>query len=66
MAAQAERWPGIPKVARSRLTECSPHCTVQYLELRGHCPVEGGGCDQSIGSTVPDAIVRRLVVVDCN
>ena len=43
--AQAVRWPGIPKVTRSRLTACSkscdlqPHCTVQYVELRGYCSV---------------------------
>ena len=47
VAAQAVRWSGIPKVARSRLTQCSkscdlqpsPHCSVQYVELRGYCPV---------------------------
>ena len=37
---------------------CSPLCTVQYAELGWHCPVKGMGCDQSIGSTVSDAIVR--------
>ena len=66
VAAQAVRSSGIPKVARSRLTQCSkscdlqpsPHCSVQYVELRGYCPVYGEGCDQSIGSTVSDAIVR--------
>ena len=32
--------------------------TVQYVELKGYCPWGwGGGCDQSIGSTVSDAIV---------
>ena len=64
VASQAVRLPGIPKVARSRLTECSkscdlqPHCIVQYVKLREYCPVQGEGCDQSIGSTVSDAIVR--------
>ena len=29
VAAQAVRWPGIPKVARSRLTECSKSCDLQ-------------------------------------
>ena len=29
MAAQAVRWSGIPKVARSRLTECSKSCDLQ-------------------------------------
>ena len=66
VAAQAVGLSGIPKDARSRLTQCSkscdlqpsPHCSVQYVELRGFCPVKGGGCDQSIGSTVSDAIVR--------
>ena len=33
------------------LVICSPHCTVQYVELSGYCPLQGGGCDQSIGST---------------
>ena len=45
--SQAVRWSGIPKVARSQLTQCSkssdlqpsPHCSVQYVELRGYCPV---------------------------
>ena len=64
VAAQAVRWSGIPKVARSRLAQCSkscdlqPHCSVQYVELRGYCPVLGGGRDQSIGSTVSDGIVH--------
>ena len=31
--------------------------TAQYVELGGTAH-EGGGCDQSIGSTVSDAIVR--------
>ena len=31
--------------------------SVQYVQLRGSCPVSGGGSDQSIGSTVSDAIV---------
>ena len=33
-------------------------CTVQYVELRGYCPVYGWGNGQSIGSSVSDAIVR--------
>ena len=45
--AQAVRWSGILKVACSRLAQCSkscdlqlsPHCSVQYVELRGCCPV---------------------------
>ena len=53
---------GIPKVPRSRLSQCSkscelqpsPHCSVQYMWLRGNCPVY-----QSIWSTVSDAIVRN-------
>ena len=44
------------------LVICSPAriavCTVQYVELRGYCPVQGGGCNQLIGSTVSDDIVR--------
>ena len=47
VAAHAVRWSGIPKVARSRFAQCSkscdlqpsPHCSVQYVELRGYCPV---------------------------
>ena len=46
-AAQAVRWSGIPKVARSHVTQCSkpcdlqpiPHCSVQYVVLREYCPV---------------------------
>ena len=56
MVAQAVRWSGIPKVARSWLTQCSkscdlqpsPHCTVQYVELRGYCPVQGGGATSQL------------------
>ena len=40
VAAQAVRWSGIPKVARSLLSQCSkscglqpiPHCSVQHVE----------------------------------
>ena len=39
------------------LVICSPHCTVQYVELRGTA-YEGGRGDQLIGSTVSNAIVR--------
>ena len=47
VAAQAVRLSGIPKVARSRVTQCSkscdlqpsPHCSVQYVGRRGFCPV---------------------------
>ena len=47
VAAQAVRWSGTPKVARSWLTQCSkssdlqptPNFTLQYVELRGYCPV---------------------------
>ena len=43
----AVRWSGILKVERSRLTQCikscdlqpSLHCSMQYMELRGYCPV---------------------------
>ena len=57
MAAQAVRWPGIPKVAQSavrrslsaaNLVICSPHCTVQYVELRGYYPVLGGGATSQL------------------
>ena len=64
MAAQAVRWPGIPKVARSRLIECSKSC---YLQDAYHCAIRGAlgvlpcvglGVHQSIGSIVSDAIAR--------
>ena len=45
-------------LSAASLVICSQHCTVQYVELRGYCPVQGGRCDKSIGSTVSDAIVR--------
>ena len=56
MAAQAARWSGIPKVARSRLSQCSKscdlqpslHCSVQYVEVRGHDPVQGGGATSQL------------------
>ena len=38
MAAQAVRWPGIPKGARSRLTECSKSCDLQSAL---HCAIRG-------------------------
>ena len=31
---------------------------MQYVKLMGYYPVQGEGCDQSIGSTLSDAIVR--------
>ena len=40
------------------LVICRQHSTVQYVELWGYYPVYGGGYDQSIGSTVCDAIVH--------
>ena len=47
-----------PEVARSipGWAETAPIYTI-HEELRGTAH-EGGGCDQSIGSTVSDAIVR--------
>ena len=38
VAAQAVRWPSIPKVARSRLTECSKSCDLQPAL---HCAIHG-------------------------
>ena len=38
VAAQAVRWSGIPKVARSRLTECSKSCD---LQPKLHCAIRG-------------------------
>ena len=52
VAAQAVRWPGIPKVARSRLTQCSKSCDLQpalHCAIRGAqgvFPCVGWGCDQ--------------------
>ena len=43
-------------VARSVLAEVALIYTMHYA-LREYCH-EGGGCDQSFGSTVSDAIVR--------
>ena len=31
MAAQAVRWSGIPKVARSRFSQCSKSCDLQCI-----------------------------------
>ena len=64
-AAQAVRWSGIPKVARSRLTQCSkscdlqpsPHSRVQYVEFREYCPVYGGSATSQL-DLVSDVIVR--------
>ena len=45
VAAQAVRWPGVPKVARSHLSQCSKSCDLQpalncaIRDLRGYCPV---------------------------
>ena len=39
-------------LSAASLVICSQHCTVQYVELREYCPVQGGWCEQSIGSTV--------------
>ena len=30
-------------LSAASLVICSTHCTVQYVELRGYCPVFGGG-----------------------
>ena len=30
-------------LSAASLVICSPHCTVKYVELRGYCPVQGGG-----------------------
>ena len=52
------------EVARSRLTQCSKSCDLQptlqcaIRGAQGVLPCVGWGCDQSIGSTVSDAIVR--------
>ena len=57
-------WPVIPKVARSRLTESSKSCDLQpvlHCAIRlaqGVLPCVRWGCDQSIGSTVSDAIIH--------
>ena len=54
----------VPKVARSRLHECTKSCDLQpalHSAIRlaqGVLPCVEWGCDQSIGSTVSDAIVR--------
>ena len=63
------RWSGIPKVARSRLSQCSksydllpsPHCSVQYVELRGTalCRVGGPMSQLDLPSLTP------LSVADC-
>ena len=63
MAAQAVRWSGIPKVARSRLAQCrkscdlqpSPHYTGQYVELRGTalCRVGGATSQLNLPSLTP-------------
>ena len=64
MAAHAVGWPGVPKVARSNLSQCSKSCDLQPAlncaihGAEGALPCVGWGCDQSIGSTVSDAIVR--------
>ena len=44
------------KVARSQITQCSkfcdlqpsPNCSVQYVELRGYCHVQGGGATSQL------------------
>ena len=52
------------EVAGSRLTKCSKSCDLQpalqcaIRGAQGVVPCVGWGCDQSIGSTVSDAIVR--------
>ena len=64
VAAQSVRWPGVPKVARSHLSQCSKSCDFQpalncaIRGAQGVLPCVGWGCDQSIGSTVSGAIVR--------
>ena len=71
MAAQAVRWPGIPKVARSRLTECSKSCDLQpalHCAIRGaqgQLPVLGGGATSQLDIPSLTALYE-LVVVDCN
>ena len=64
VAAQEMRWSGIPMDACSSSGCCSKSCDL----LAAFTPcntwssvapaLEGGGCDQSIGSTVSDAILR--------
>ena len=57
----AVRWAGIPKVARSRLTQCSkscdlqlsPHCSVQYVELRVYCSVGGATSQLDLPALTP-------------
>ena len=45
VAAPAVSWSGILKshvrgwLSAASLVICSPHCSVQYVELRGYCPV---------------------------
>ena len=50
LAAQAVSWLGIP--AAHHALQCG------IRGAQGYCPVQGGGCNQSIGSTVSDAILR--------
>ena len=63
VAAQEVRWPGIPEGECSRLGCCSMSCdlsdafTLYNTWSSGGTAHEGGGCDQSNGSTVSDAIV---------
>ena len=42
MAAQAVRWPGVPKVARSHLSQCSKSCDLQPALNCAICGARGG------------------------
>ena len=42
MAAQAVRWSGIRKVARSKLTQCSKSCDLQPALQCAICGAQGG------------------------
>ena len=35
-------------LSAASLVICSPHCTLQYVELRGYCPVQGGGATSQL------------------
>ena len=59
VAAQAVRWPGIPKDVRPQqvLWLVAKICTVQ-VKLGRYCHVKGGGKSQLFESNVSDANVR--------
>ena len=64
MAAQVVRWSGKPVDARSSSGWCNKSCDLQAALTpyntwsSGGTAHDGGGCDQSIGSTFSDVIVR--------